>query len=110
MNILTFAKSVRSNKESFSRTNCGNTSHNPFHFSHSLFKDDFAQNRKYSSNRKIEWTVMKEIYEKSKFSFPEIEALYVQFNRRVGDDGKIQKSEFSRFLAPLLVLRAHQSW
>jgi len=46
---------------------------------------------------------MKEIHEKTKFSFPEIESLLVQFNRRRmnKESNNLNKEDLGRFLAPL---------
>ena len=55
------------------------------------------------TNSSTGWAALKEIHGQSKFSFPEIESLLVQFNRRCSDTGSslLCKEDFAKFLTPL---------
>lgn len=56
-----------------------------------------------SNEKPVDWITLKEIHDTTKFSFPEIESLLVQFNRRRADKNSnvMQKEDFARVLGPL---------
>ena len=62
-----------------------------------------AMSNQNKDSQTIDWVAMKELHNNSGFSFPELDSILVQFNRRRGDKSSsvLTKEDFGRFLSPL---------
>src|SRR3990167_1199289 len=47
------------------------------------------------------WSVLRDIHNKTNFSLPEVEALFGLFQRKVGGSTKLSKEEFTQYLKQL---------